>query len=257
MGILNVTPDSFFDGGKYTNEKNLRERVETLEAEGADIIDIGGYSSRPGAVHIDEQTERERVLAGLTLIRKSDCKIPVSVDTFRASIAEVALDHGASMINDISAGTMDASMAQVVAKYQVPYVMMHMKGSPQTMAQNTAYENILTDIVDYFAKKVQRLTQLGIKDVIIDVGFGFSKNTEQNYLLMENLSYFRALHLPILVGISRKSMIYKVLQSSASDSLTGTIAMNTMALIRGADILRVHDVKEAKEVITLFKQLRR
>lgn len=257
MGILNITPDSFYDGGRYNSEKDLNDRVETLISEGADIIDIGGYSSRPGAMHIDEQTERNRVLTGLSIIRKHNINIPISVDTFRASIAEIALDNGASIINDISAGAMDKSMYSVVAKHQAPYIMMHMVGSPQTMSQHTSYDNIITRTIDYFAKKLPDVTQLGIKDVIIDVGFGFSKTIGQNYLLMDNLAYFRTLNLPILVGISRKSMIYKTLRSNADASLNGTTALNTMAMLNGADILRVHDVKEAKEAVILFNQLKR
>jgi dihydropteroate synthase len=199
---------------------------------------------------------KKRVLQGLNIIRKTGANIPVSIDTYRSSIAEIALENGASMINDISGGSMDGAMLSTVARYNVPFILMHMVGTPQNMMYNTAYNEILTESLDYFAKKLQKCTQLGIKDVIIDVGFGFSKTTEQNYFLMENLQYFRMVNQPILVGISRKSMIYKTLQSTPEDALNGTTVLNTIACLKNADILRVHDVAKAKEVITLINHLR-
>jgi len=255
MGILNITSDSFYDGGKYLTEKSISEKIEHLVQEGADILDMGACSSRPGAVEVDEETERKRVFQGLTIIRKNGISIPISIDTYRSSVAEMALENGASMINDISGGTMDEAILSKVAKYNVPFVLMHMVGTPQNMTQHTNYNEILTESLDYFAKKLQKFTQLGIKDVIIDVGFGFSKTTEQNYYLMDNLQYFRMLNQPILVGISRKSMIYKALQSTAEDALNGTTVLNTVACLKGTEILRVHDVAKAKEVIKLIKRL--
>jgi len=255
MGILNITSDSFYDGGKYLTEKSIAEKIEHLVQEGADILDLGACSSRPGATEIDEETERNRILHGLSIIRKNGISVPISIDTYRSSIAETALENGASMINDISGGSMDNAMLPTVAKYNVPFVLMHMVGTPQNMAQHTNYNEILTESLDYFAKKLQKFTQLGIKDVIIDVGFGFSKTTEQNYHLMDNLQYFRMLNQPMMVGISRKSMIYKALQSAAEDALNGTTVLNTIACLKRADILRVHDVAKAKEVIKLIKCL--
>ncbi len=256
MGILNITSDSFYDGGKYLSEKSITEQTERLLQEGADILDIGACSSRPGALEIDEETEKRRILEGLRIIRKLSPDIPISIDTYRSHIAETALENGASMINDISGGGMDKAMLTTVAKYNVPFVLMHMVGTPQNMMQHTYYKEILTESLDYFAKKLQKFTQLGIKDVIIDVGFGFSKTKEQNYHLMDNLQYFRMLNQPILVGISRKSMIYKALQSTPENALNGTTVLNTIACLKGANILRVHDVAKAKEVITLINRLR-
>ncbi len=256
MGILNITTDSFYDGGKFLTEKSIAEQTERLIQEGADILDLGACSSRPGAIEIDEETEKNRVLQGLNIIRKTGVNIPVSIDTYRSSIAEIALENGASIINDISGGSMDGAMLSTVARYNVPLILMHMVGTPKTMMQHTSYDEILSESLDYFAKKLQKCTQLGIKDVIIDVGFGFSKTTEQNYFLMDNLQYFRMVNQPILVGISRKSMIYKTLQSTPEDALNGTTVLNTIACLKNADILRVHDVAKAKEVITLINHLR-
>jgi len=256
MGILNITTDSFYDGGKFLTEKSIAEQTERLIQEGADILDLGACSSRPGAIEIDEETEKKRIVQGLNLIRKTGVNIPVSIDTYRSSIVEIALENGASMINDISGGSMDGAMLSTAARYSVPFLMMHMVGTPQTMMQHTSYDEILSESLDYFAKKLQKCTQLGIKDVIIDVGFGFSKTTEQNYYLMDNLQYFRMVNQPILVGISRKSMIYKTLQSTPEDALNGTTVLNTIACLKNADILRVHDVAKAKEVITLINHLR-
>ena len=252
MGILNVTNDSFFDGGKYLNEKEIFHQTEKLIREGADIIDVGGYSSRPGARHIDEELETERVLRGIHIIRTISKDIPVSVDTFRANVARKSIDAGAGLINDISGGNLDKKMLQTISEYNVSYIVMHMVGTPQNMAKNIVYENILLEIVNFFSKKLKELTQFGIKDVIIDVGFGFSKTTLQNYNLLSHFECFRFLNSPILVGISRKSMIYKVLKTNPEKALTGTSVLNAISLLKGASILRVHDAKEAKEVIDLI-----
>jgi dihydropteroate synthase len=252
MGILNVTDDSFFDGGKYLNENDLTAQAEKLILDGADIIDIGGYSSRPGAKHINEEIETERVLKGIKTIRTISKEIPISVDTFRANVARKAIELGAGIVNDISGGNLDEKMFQTISNYQVSYIMMHMVGTPQNMTQNVSYDNIVLEMVEYFTKKLWELTQFGIKDVIIDVGFGFSKTTLQNYNLLSHLECFKVLNAPLLVGISRKSMIYKSLKTRPEDALNGTSVLNTIALLKGAGILRVHDVKEAKEVIDLI-----
>ena len=256
MGIINVTDDSFYDGGKYISEKKISQHAEKLINEGADILDIGGYSSRPGAKHIDESTEIKRIQKGINSIRSVDGSIPISVDTFRSSVAMEAIEMGAGMINDISGGNLDRKMFQTISSYKVSYVLMHMVGTPQNMTQNTQYDNIISEMVDFFSKKLRELTQFGIKDVIIDVGFGFSKTTPQNYILLNNLKYFRVLNTPILVGISRKSMIYKVLGTEPGKALNGTTALHAVALLSGAKLLRVHDVSEAKEVIGLLNQLK-
>ncbi len=253
MGILNVTDDSFYDGGKYFREKDIVRQAEKLIAEGADFIDIGGYSSRPGAKHIDEDSEARRVLKGIKIIRKISTRIPISVDTFRAGVAARALDAGADMVNDISGGELDDKMFETVARYNVPYILMHMRGSPQNMMEFITYEHLVAEILDYFNKKLLKLTQIGLKDVIIDVGFGFSKTVDQNYELLKNLEYFSCLNHPLLVGISRKSMIYKILKTTPEEALNGTTAVNTVALLKRAKFLRVHDVLEAREIVEIIK----
>ncbi len=255
MGILNLTPDSFYDGGRYTDEKSVVLQAEKMLSEGASILDIGGYSSRPGAAHIPEEVEASRVVTGIKAIHRAFPEANISIDTFRSNVARQAIEHGAAMINDISAGTLDRKMPATVAQLKVPYVMMHLHGTPQDMtaAHHIQYENLMEDIIDYFVEKVFQLNQMGIKDIIIDPGFGFAKTTEQNYVILKNLKYFQVLKLPILVGLSRKSMIYKVLGTSAEAALNGTSVLNTLALTKGAGILRVHDVKEAAEAIQLFK----
>ena len=255
MGILNITEDSFYDGGRFLDKKGIASQAEKLIYEGADIIDIGGYSSRPGAKHIDEDVEFHRLSEGLKIVRTISKDFPVSVDTFRSVIAMKCLDLGANIINDISAGELDPQMFHIIAKYQVPYIMMHMAGTPQNMAQNTHYENLLIEIENYFIKKLRQLTQFGVKDVIIDVGFGFSKTVAQNHELLNNLKLYQSLNVPILTGISRKSMIYKVLETAPELALNGTTVLNTLALIKGAKLLRVHDVKEAKEIVKLLKYI--
>ncbi len=255
MGILNVTPDSFYDGGEFTEEKSILRQTQKMLDEGADIIDVGGYSSRPGAIDITEKEEAERVLGAIqTILRKFPDAI-LSVDTFRSSIAKKAVEAGAAMINDISGGEQDSSMFDTVASLNVPYILMHMRGTPQTMSKLTDYGNLMKDITDYFHKKIYKLRQLGIKDIIIDPGFGFSKTVEQNFELLHNLDYFQMMGLPILAGLSRKSMIWRTLNQAPEEALTGTIALNTAALLKGASILRVHDVKEAVACIKLITRL--
>ena len=253
MGILNVTDDSFYDGGKHTKENNILAHVEKMLNEGVDIIDLGGYSSRPGAQHIEQTDELDRIKLGISCIKKVSDKIPISVDTFRSQVAKQSLDLGAHMVNDISAGELDEKMFDVIKNYDVPYVIMHMVGSPGNMMKNTHYADLINDILNYFIKKLEQLTQFGIKDVIIDVGFGFAKTLTQNHELLHKLELFKILNVPVLAGISRKSMIYKALDSSPENALNGTSILNTMAILNGADIIRVHDVQEAKEVINLVK----
>jgi len=251
MGILNITDDSFYDGGRFLNEKEIYLQAEKLIKEGVDIIDIGAYSSRPGAMDISEELEVERLKLGLKVVKSISENIPISVDTFRASVARKAIEHGGDIINDISGGNLDEEMFKTVSELNVPYIVMHMVGNPQNMSQNTYYDHLLMDMFNYFSKKLKQLTQFGIKDVIIDVGFGFSKTIPQNYTLMNNLGCFQMLNAPLLVGISRKSMIYNVLETSAEKALNGTSVLNAISILKGAKILRVHDVKIAKEVITL------
>jgi dihydropteroate synthase len=252
MGIINLTPDSFYDGGQYNSDTDVLNRCEAILSEGGTIIDIGAYSSRPGAEHISEEEELGRLVPVLKLIRNKFPDALISVDTFRSGIARtVVQDYGVQIINDISAGEMDDNMLETIANLKVPYVMMHMKGTPQTMQQQTEYQNIIKEILKFFAVKVDKAKKLGIHDIIIDPGFGFGKNQEQNYLLLSRLSELRIFELPILVGVSRKSMIHKLLNSGPDQALAGTIAANTLALLNGANILRVHDVKEAVDSIKI------
>lgn len=253
IGILNLSPDSFYDGGKYKSTKDILNQTEKMLDEGASIIDIGGYSSRPQAKNIDQKEEEKRVIKGVSLVKSHFPDAHISIDTFRASVAVKALDEGACMVNDISGGNLDDQMFDLVARRKVPYILMHMQGTPQTMSSETKYENLLLNIMDYFNSKLRRLLKLGIKDVIIDPGFGFAKTVEQNYEILKNLKYFKALKQPILAGISRKSMVYKKLGVSSAEALNGTTVLNTIALINGVSLLRVHDVKEAVEAIKLFK----
>jgi dihydropteroate synthase len=257
MGILNVTDDSFYDGGRYCNPASISRQVERMIGEGVDIIDIGGYSSRPNAQHIDEEAELQRVKVGIEAARAVSKKVPISVDTFRSGIAQKSLEWGADMINDISGGELDKRMIEVISDTKVPYIIMHMKGTPQDMMNQTDYDDIISDLVDDLAKKVQKLTNIGIKDVIIDVGFGFSKTLEQNHKLLHHLRYFKSLNMPLLVGISRKSMIFRALKCDPEQTLNGTTALHSVAVLAGAEILRVHDVKEAKEVVKLLNIAKR
>lgn len=253
MGILNVTPDSFYAGSRTIDEGSIARRVEKMVTEGVDIIDIGAYSSRPGALEVPVQEEIERLGRGMRLLRQIAPDIPVSVDTFRAAVAEAAVEQmGVNIINDISAGDLDNEMFSTVARLQVPYIIMHMRGTPSTMASLTQYDNVTTDVIRALADKTRRLSLLGINDVIIDPGFGFSKTMEQNYQLLDNLPLFSSIGRPLLVGVSRKSMIYRLLDISADDALNGTTVLNTLALLAGASILRVHDVKEARQAISIM-----
>ena len=253
MGILNITPDSFFAGSRVENEKGILINAEEMLSHGAKILDIGGYSSRPGAEDISIEEELSRVIPAIESILKRFPDTYISVDTFRSTVARAAVEAGASLINDISGGNLDEQMFSTVAALNVPYILMHMRGTPQTMLSETNYNNIIGEIARYFGSKCNALTALGVKDVIIDPGFGFAKTREQNYELLRNLAYFKALKLPILAGISRKSMIYKSLEISSEEALNGTTALNMIALMNGASILRVHDVKEAVETVKLFK----
>ena len=255
MGILNVTPNSFFDGGKYTNENSILSQVEKMLAEGATFIDIGAYSSKPNAEFVSEEEEINRLLPIVNLVLKNFPEALISVDTFRANVAKVGIENGACIINDISAGSLDENMMQTVAKLQVPYIMMHMKGNPQTMQSLAQYVNITKEMLFYFSEKVALARSFGINDLIIDPGFGFAKTVEQNFEVLNQLELFQMLELPILLGVSRKSMIYKTLETSAEFALNGTSVLNTIALQKGATILRVHDVKEAMECIKLVSQL--
>ena len=252
MGILNVTPNSFFDGGKYQQENEILKRVEAMLVEGADFVDIGAYSSKPNAEFVSEEEEQNRLLPILKSVLKEFPRTIISVDTFRSEIAKASIENGAAMINDISAGSLDDNMMKMVAKLQVPYIMMHMKGTPQTMMNLTKYDDIVKEMLFYFSEKIAQARSLGVNDLIIDPGFGFAKTTEQNYEVMQKLQLFQMMELPILAGVSRKSMIYKPLESSPEDALNGTTALNMIALTKGASILRVHDVKEAVECVKLF-----
>ena len=254
MGILNVTPNSFYDGGKFTLNENGLSQVGKMLEEGATFIDIGAYSSKPNAEFVSEEEERSRILPVVKSILKQFPDALLSIDTFRSGIAAVCIENGAAIINDISAGNLDEKMMEVVAKYNVPYIMMHLRGTPQTMQSQTNYENIIKEIVFYFSEKVNKARSLGINDLIIDPGFGFAKTLEQNYEVLQNLELFQMLDLPLLAGISRKSMVYKPLGLTADEALNGTTVLNTIALSKGANILRVHDVKEALECVKLFEK---
>ena len=256
MGVLNVTPDSFYDGGVFSNEKKILAQVEKMILDGADIIDIGGFSSKPGAKTISLKEEEKRVIPIIKLINKTFNKIIISVDTFRSEIAEKSLNEGASIINDISGGDLDKNIYQISYKYKAPYIMMHMNGVPSNMQNNPKYENINHDIIKDFTSKIDSAEKKGVCDIIIDPGFGFGKTIQHNYQILNNLKLYTVLKKPILVGISRKSMIYKLLKTDPSKALNGTTSLNTIALINGANILRVHDVKEAKEVIKLYSFLK-
>lgn len=257
MGILNVTPDSFYASSRKQTEAEISERVRQILDEGASIIDIGAYSSRPDATHISQEEEMNRLRIGLDIIKSQHPNAVVSVDTFRSDIARMCVEeYGVAIINDISAGEMDADMFSTVAKLGVPYIIMHMKGTPQDMQIHPQYEHLLKEVFYYFSKKIQQLRDLGVKDILLDPGFGFGKTLEHNYELMNHLEEFKLFEVPILVGISRKSMIYKFLGISPEDSLNGTSVLNTIALMKGANILRVHDVRAAVESIRIFEKMR-
>lgn len=257
MGILNVTPDSFFSGSRKQTETEIRERVVEIFNEGASMIDVGAYSSRPDADDISPEEEMSRLRRGLKIVREMYPEAVVSVDTFRADVARMCVEeYGADIINDISGGNMDCRMFSTVAELGVPYILMHMKGTPQTMQQSPQYDDLMKDILLYFAERVQQLRDLGQKDIIIDPGFGFAKTLNHNYELMQQLDKLGIFKLPILVGISRKSMIYRLLGGTPADALNGTTALNTIALLKGASILRVHDVKECVEVVNIVKKMK-
>lgn len=253
MGILNLTPDSFFDGGRLTDTELVLKQAGQMLAEGATILDVGGMSSRPGAEIITVEEELSRVLPAVTAIIRQYPNAIVSVDTIRAHVADECLKAGAHIINDISGGTFDAAMLPVVAGHKVPFIIMHMQGLPNNMQQNPVYENVTTEAMDFLASRVAACTKAGITDLVLDPGFGFGKTVEQNYTLLRNLPYFANLNLPLLAGVSRKSMICKVLKVNPESALTGTIAANTIALLNGANLLRVHDVKDAVEAIKIVE----
>jgi len=252
MGILNVTPDSFYDGGDNTTVEKALEKAKHLLQAGAQILDIGAYSSRPGAPLISSQEEIDRALPPIQAIRKAFPEAILSIDTFRADVAAVAMDAGVHIVNDVSGGTLDEDMFATVAKYQVPYILMHMRGTPENMQEQTEYTDIVTDVATFLGARVAQLRDLGVKDIILDPGFGFAKTADQNYELLYRVNELHYFGLPILGGISRKSMIYKKLGITAAEALHGTTALNTLLLERGVQLLRVHDVAEAKQLVDLF-----
>lgn len=257
MGILNVTPDSFYAGSRMQTETQIATRVEQMLEEGADMIDIGAYSSRPGAADISVQEEMDRLRAGLRIVRRMHPDAIVSVDTFRAAVACMCVEeYGVAIVNDISGGEMDKDMFPTVARLGVPYVLMHMQGTPQNMQQQPHYDSLLGDIFRYFARKVQQLRDLGAKDIVLDPGFGFGKTLEHNYELLAHLEDFRIFGLPLLVGVSRKSMVYNLLGTTPAEALNSTTAVNTVCLMKGADILRVHDVRQAVEAIKIITKMK-
>lgn len=257
MGILNVTPDSFYEGSRMQTEEQIASRVEQIVSEGGSIIDLGAYSSRPGAADVSPQEETERLAFALRIIRSVSPDIPVSVDTFRADVARRCIEeYGADIINDISGGQLDDRMFATVAELNVPYILMHMRGTPQTMQQNTDYEDVNAAVLRYLGEKVDRLHSMGVKDIILDPGYGFAKTLEQNYELLAQQHVLQVLGLPILTGVSRKSMICKVLGCTPNEALNGTTVLNTIALMNGANILRVHDVRQAVEAVKLVGMLR-
>ena len=257
MGILNVTPDSFYAGSRTQTEAEIVRRVKQIVSEGAAIIDIGAYSSRPNADNVSAREEMERLRMGLKILFEIQPDAVVSVDTFRADVARMCVEeYGVAIINDIAAGEMDADMFHTVAALNVPYIMMHMQGTPQSMQQHPHYDNLLKEVFLYFARKVQQLRDLGVKDIILDLGFGFGKTIEHNYELLSHLEDFRIFELPLLVGVSRKSMIYRLLDITPQEALNGTTVLDTICLLKGADILRVHDVKEAVETVRIVQAMR-
>lgn len=255
MGILNITPDSFYDGGKNDSDQVIIDKVQKMLSDGATFIDIGAYSSKPNAEFVSEEEELQRIIPIIEMLVKIFPEILISVDTFRSEVARASIEAGAAIINDIAAGNLDEKMLETVAKYKVPYIMMHMKGNPKTMQSLANYEDIIKEMLFYFSEKANEARSLGINDIIIDPGFGFAKTLEQNFEVMNKLELFQILDLPLLSGISRKSMIYKTLGTTPQESLNGTTFLNTISLMKGAKILRVHDVKEAVECVKLFSAL--
>ena len=258
MGILNVTPDSFYAGSRMQTEIDITHRIEQIVGEGAGIIDVGAYSSRPNAENVSPAEEMERLRMGLGILRKVRPDAVVSVDTFRADVARMCVEeYGVAIINDIAAGEMDGDMFRTVADLNVPYIMMHMQGTPQNMQQNPHYDNLLKEVFMYFARKVQQLRDLGVKDIILDPGFGFGKTVEHNYELLAHLEEFRIFELPLLAGVSRKSMIYRLLGTTPQEALNSTTVLDTICLLKGADILRVHDVREAVETVKIVEAMKK
>lgn len=256
MGILNVTPDSFYAPSRKQDVVSIRERVEQIAIEGGTMIDVGAYSSRPGAVEVSREEEMERLRGGLSMINQCGSGLVVSVDTFRADVAKMCVEEfGVAIVNDISGGQLDPDMFATVAHLQVPYILMHMKGTPQNMQQAPHYDNLMVEMFLYFSTKVKQLHDLGVNDIILDPGFGFAKTLEHNYELLAHLEEFREFNLPLLVGFSRKTMIYKLLGGQAADALNGTTAVNAISLMKGADILRVHDVKACVETVKIFNEM--
>lgn len=256
MGILNVTPDSFYAPSRKQEATSIRDRVEQIAAEGGTMIDVGAYSSRPGAVEVSREEEMERLRAGLSIINQCDSTLVVSVDTFRADVAKMCVEEfGVAIVNDISGGQLDPDMFATVAHLQVPYILMHMKGTPQNMQQAPHYDNLMVEMFLYFSTKVKQLHDLGVNDIILDPGFGFAKTLEHNYELLAHLEEFREFNLPLLVGFSRKTMIYKLLGGHAEEALNGTTVVNAISLMKGADILRVHDVKPCVEAVKIFNEM--
>jgi dihydropteroate synthase len=256
MGILNCTPNSFYDGGKFKTDLDFLSQTEKMLSEGATFIDIGAYSSKPNAEFVSEEEETNRIIPVINSILKTFPETIISVDTFRSQVAEIAIQNGAAMINDISAGNLDEKMLETIAEYNVPYIMMHLRGNPQTMQSLTDYENIIKEMLFYFSEKVALARSYGINDLIIDPGFGFAKTIDQNFGILQKLELFQMLDLPVLAGISRKSMIYKILETTSENALNGTTSLNTVCLLKGAKILRVHDVKEAVECVKLFEKIK-
>ncbi len=256
MGIINVTPDSFYDGGKTFSEKEILKQAEKMLSEGATFLDIGGYSTRPGADEISENEEIKRVVEAIESLLKKFPEALISIDTFRSEVAKKAVEAGAAMVNDVSGGTLDAKMYKTVAKLKVPYILMHMRGTPKTMTKRTDYKNVTVEVLKDLSEKIALARAEGISDIIADPGFGFAKKREQSFQLLNNLELFQNLNVPILVGVSRKSFIYKTLETSAENALNGTTSLNTIALLKGAAILRVHDVKEAVECVKLNQMLK-
>lgn len=256
MGIINVTTDSFYDGGKSFSEKDILLQAEKMLNEGAAFLDIGGYSTRPGAAEISEDEETKRLVNAIELILKKFPETLISADTFRSEVAKKAVQAGAAMVNDVSGGTLDNSMYRTVAELNVPYVLMHMRGTPETMSKLTDYQNVTHEVLKDLSQKIASARTAGINDIIVDPGFGFAKNSDQNFELLNNLELFQNLEVPVLVGISRKSFIYKTLEIGAREALNGTTSINTVALLKGAKLLRVHDVKEAVQCVKLIENLK-
>jgi dihydropteroate synthase len=251
MGILNLTPDSFYSGSRYEEEKNLVENAGRMLEEGANILDLGGYSTRPGAPSVEEAEELQRVVNGIKFVAKNYPQALISVDTFRTEVARAALDAGACMVNDVSGGSLDEKMFNIISAYDVPYVLMHMRGNPETMKTLVHYDDLFNELVDYFHRKIELIKSFGVKDLILDPGFGFAKNISQNFSLLNSFHLFKIFKLPLLAGLSRKSMVYRSLILDVDEALNGTTVLHTLALQNGANILRVHDVKEAVEVVKL------